>query len=106
MEVIALLVFERPETGKSDQHFYEEDIVILIMYQCVFTFLDVNLVLHVQTDLSIPLQLHTHVKKDVFSGLIVKYSAVSMHGLKILSHMLCGTTKKSHGNNYFNRKKM
>lgn len=92
LEVIALLMFERTETGKSDQHFYEEDIIILIIHQCVFTFLDI---LHVQTDLSIPLQLHNHVKKDVFSGLIVKYSAVSMHGLKILSHMLCGTTKKS-----------
>ncbi|KAI1242631.1 hypothetical protein IHE44_0000167 [Lamprotornis superbus] len=67
---------------------------------------NVNLVLHVQTDLDIPLQFHNHGKKDVFSGLIVKHSAVSMHGLKILSHMLCGTTKKSNGNNYLNRKKL
>lgn len=64
-----------------------------------------NLVLHVQTDLNIPLQLHNHGKKDIFSGLIVKHLAVSMHGLKILSCMLCDTTKKSHGNNYLNRKK-
>lgn len=105
LEVIALSVLERTETGKSDQHFYEEDTIVLIMYQCVFTFLDVNHVLHVQMDLDIPLQFHNHGKKDVFSGLIVKHSAVSMHGLKILSRMLCGTTKKSNGNNYLNRKK-
>lgn len=98
-------MLKRTETGKSDQHFYEEDTIVLIIYQCIFTFLDVNLVLHVQADLSIPLQLHIHGKKDVFRGLIVKDSAVSMHGLKILSRMLCGTTKKSHGNNYLNRKK-
>lgn len=98
-------MLERTKTGKSDQHFYEEDTIVLIMYQCVSTFLDVNLVLHVQTDLSIALQLHNHGKKDVFSGLIVKHSAVSMHGFKILSHVLCGTTKKSHGNNYLNRKR-
>lgn len=98
-------MLKRTKIGKSDQHFYEEDTIVLSMYQCVFTFLDVNLVLHVQTDLNIPLQLHNHGKKDVFSGLKMKHSAVSMHGLKILARMLCGTTKKSHGNNYLNRKK-
>lgn len=58
----------------------------------VFTFLDVNLVLYVQSDFHIPLHLCSHEKK-IFSGLIVKNSAVSMHGLKIFSCMLCGTTK-------------
>lgn len=64
-----------------------------------------NLVLHVQSDFSIPLHLHSHGKKDVFGGLIVKYSAVSMHGLKIRSRMLCGTTKETHDNIYLNREK-
>lgn len=31
----------------------------------VFTFLDVNLVLHVQSDCSIPLHLRSHEKKDI-----------------------------------------
>lgn len=64
-----------------------------------------NHVLYVQSDFSIPLHLHSHGKKDVFSGLIVKYSAVSMYGLKIFSRMPCGTTKKTHGNIYLNREK-
>lgn len=43
-----------------------------------------NLVLYVQSDFSIALYLPSHGKKDAFSGLIVKYTAVSMHGLKII----------------------
>lgn len=99
-------MLERTEIGKSDQHFYEEDIIVLITYQDKsFTFLDVNLVFYVQNDFSIPLHLHSRGKKDVFDGLIVKYSAVSMHGLKIRSRMLCGTTKETHYNIYLNKEK-
>lgn len=99
-------MLEKTEIGESDQHFYEEDIIVLITYQdkC-FTFLDVNLVLYVQNDFIIPLHLHSHGKKDVFGGLIVKYSAVSMDGLKIHSRMLCGTTKETRYNIYLNKEK-
>lgn len=65
-----------------------------------------NSVLSVQSDFSIPLHLHSHGKKDVFSGLIVKYRAVGMHGLRIFSRMLCGTTKKTHRKIYLNREKI
>lgn len=57
-------MLERTETGKSDQRFYEEDIVVLTAYQeSVFTFLDVNLVIYVQSDFSIPLHLLSNGKK-------------------------------------------
>lgn len=95
LEVIALSVLERTETGKNDQHFYEEYTIVLIMYQCVFTFLDVNLVLHVQTDLNILLQLHNHGKKDVFSGLIVKHSCEHAWIENTFRHALRHSKKKS-----------
>lgn len=69
----------------------------------VFTFLDLSLVLHVQSNCSIPLHLPSHEKKDVFSGSVVKIPPVSMQGLKVFSCMLCGTTKRTHGNIYLNR---
>lgn len=54
----------RTETGKSDQRFYEEDIVVLIVYQeSVFTFLDVNLILPAQSDFSIPLHALSNGQK-------------------------------------------
>lgn len=69
----------------------------------VFTFLDVSLVLHVQSDCSIPLHLRSHEKKDIFSGSIVKIPAVSMHRFEgIFMHALWHNKENSR-NIYLNR---
>lgn len=68
----------------------------------VFTFLDVNLVLYVQSDFHIPLHLCSHEKK-IFSGLIVKNCCEYAWIENIFMHALWHN--KTHGNIYLNREK-